>query len=378
MGKRGRGVASVMLLAMFAACGGKTEDTPVGSNSASGATGALGGSAGAGAGGGGTGGSIVIGGSAGAGGVGGAYPSCPARDFEPRALDMFVLLDRSAATPDFSGSWEALTRALATFVISPYAQARGPDVGVGLNYFGFHPQGPPLDPGLPGSCNLFDYMQPDVPIRVLPGGARLIVESLGRQTPGGARPTQPALSGAIKYVAEWASVNPLRKPIVVLATDGEPLGCTDNDVAAVEQVARAALSGSPSIRSYVVGSRNSAYLNAFARAGGTEAAFLAGQSDAGPLDDAFQRIHDAAIRCEFKPPAGEYDPDKVNLLYAPPNGEDAVLGFTGDVAGCLEYGGGWFYQRGPHNQPVAIELCPNTCEQIGADYSNVKIAIGCH
>ena len=210
---------------------------------------------------------------------------------------MFVMLDQSGSMVLFGNRWQPIVDAIKAFVAAPDMAG----VGVGLGYFGLFPPGmPPLDPTAPGSCNPGDYARPDVPIDVLPNVRMAIENSLNlHSTPGGGTPTLPALQGSMQYATQWAVAHPDRKVIIVLATDGEPQGCTGNDVNSVSQVAAAAATTNPQINTYVVGVGPSLQaLNQIAQAGGSNMAYLVESGNTQQFLDALHSIRRKATSCD--------------------------------------------------------------------------------
>src|SRR5262249_5131169 len=97
--------------------------------------------------------------------------------------------------------------------------------------------------------------------------------ALGNAMPGGNTPTTPALQGAIDFARSQMMANPGRDVSVVIATDGLPNGC-NSSVANAAMAAAAGVSGTPSIKTYVMGvGPQLQNLNQIAMAGGTGMAF---------------------------------------------------------------------------------------------------------
>jgi hypothetical protein len=253
---------------------------------------------------------------------------------------------------------------------------------VGIGYFGFHPNGVPADPNLPGSCSPSDYTEPDVPIDLLPNGRQAMLDSLGRTQPGGAAPTQPALQGALQYVAGWAAAHPQRRVAVVLATDSEPSGCTGHDYTTLSQVAAAGASGVPPIETFVIGIANAFWLNEVAVAGGTRQAFAMADADLSRrFYTALRQISTgrSALSCELtlpQPPA-PVDFAQVNVFHTPLAGARRIIHAVNDVTECRPDTGGWYYVLGGLDIPIAIELCPVSCDAVTNDGGDMDIVLGC-
>jgi hypothetical protein len=414
MGSRVRGLGGCwVVLGVVAACSGKTlvqtekADGAGGTNVVSyggaggqgaadgtgGISGALGrggavgrggaaGSSGA-AGSGTTGGSagVFSGGSGGVLGAGGTAfdgGSCASMvvEADPRPLDLLLLLDRSESMLGHVDRWFPVTNAIRAFAQSP----RNAGVSLGLNYFGLHPGGPPVDPADPGSCDPNEYVRPEVPIDVLPNGAHAIVESLTRNQPAGARPTRPALTGALLYASRWAITHPDHRVAVVLATDGAPQGCTDNDLTTVAELAAAGLAANPSIPTYVIRIGNVQGLDAVAAAGGTGQAFVVPDLNVNQrFLDALQQIAGPTLGCTFTLPATstQIDPTKVNVFHTPAGGARSVIYAVSSAADCRPDEGGWYYLRNAASRPIAIELCPVSCQRVTDGGGSIEIELGC-
>jgi len=212
------------------------------------------------------------------------------------------------------------------------------DIGTGIGYF---PLTPPTTcmvgqtgcicipfinicfPNAGGSCNVADYAMPSIAL-VLPPNHASVVANLAMHGPGGGTPTRPALEGAMQYVNTWAQPNAGRKTVAVLATDGEPSGCTTNSPQDVANIAAAALAGPNHTQTFVIGVGSAlTSLNLIAQAGGTGQAFLVdtGGSVAQAFTAALNQIRGQAASCDFNIPAqtsqGPVDPLKVNVFYTP-------------------------------------------------------------
>jgi hypothetical protein len=303
----------------------------------------------------------------------------------PAPVDIAVLLDQSGSMDQGAATgtkWSVVVQALGTFLNAP----ENANVAVALGYF------PLVIPGVPtaratnadcgnygpcvggipfggttifGTCQQADvctvssYATPEVPFSLPPNHAA-VSTSLASHAPGGGTPTQPALQGFVQYVTGWRAQHPERKVAVVLATDGEPTGCTTNTVADVANVAAAALGGS-GIPTYVVGVGSSlTSLNTVAQAGGTTQAFLLDTSAS--LGTAFQealtQISGVSWSCRVALPAGIADLNRVNVVYESP-GSAAPIVIPKANPTCDPSGGWQFDATG-----TGIILCPTTCANL--------------
>jgi hypothetical protein len=315
---------------------------------------------------------------------------------------MYILFDQSGSMDQNAGGtskWNAVKGALTTFVNSSGAVG----MRVGIGYFpltttsgggtggggGFCIPFVTCSGGGGGneSCNYLDYSTPDVGIDLIPTVSPLIITSLNNHGPGGNTPTYPALQGAYNYASLWASVNPDRKTIVVLATDGEPTQCgSNNNVNAIStQLVAPALAGNPSLLTFVIGvGSNLTNLNQIAAAGGTSTAFIidtAGADPGGQFLAAMQAIQGSALLgCEYgvptAPGGAAADLTKVNVQFTPLNGSPTTLKKVTDEASCNPQTGGWHYDN--NAAPSKIQLCNSSCTAIQSFVgARVEVLLGC-
>jgi len=315
-----------------------------------------------------------------AGGEGGdqSAEACLGLSLEAEAVpvDLFILMDRSQSMGNLvAGSsmtrWEALRDAVQGFVEDPAAA----DVRMGLGFFSLTGKGyDDLD------CDVAAYAKPSVPIGVLSEIGRDLVSAIDGITPAGLTPTVPALEGAIRYAQGWAAEHPDRATLVVLVTDGYPTQCSSHP----EEIATAAKNGyesSQHIRTFVIGVGDVAKFNLdnYARAGGTQRAFL---TDSGDITrtfvDALGNIRNRELSCEYQiptPPEGmKLDSSKVQVVYSPATGTpEEVPSITGLAACANNPNGGWYYDNSA--SPSKISVCPCTCARFQA--GRVDVRLGC-
>lgn len=325
-------------------------------------------------------------------------------------LDIFIMLDKSGSMTDAAAGggtkWDACVNGLTQFVNQPESAG----IGVGIQYF---PQtdgpscpaipqmcttdadcgacGPCMSVGFAGfcvgtsdSCEVALYATPAVEIALLPGAATAITSSMNAANPDGdSTTTHPALDGAIDHASEWATNNPGHVVVVVLATDGDPTGECNNDLAAINALAAAGAASTPKILTFVIGVGGSVNaLNAIAAAGGTTDAFMI---DAEPdvqqaFLDALNQIQGAALPCSYlipPPPAGEQiNYGQVNVSYTPGGGTAETIPKVNDAGSCPASGLAWYYDN--NAAPTQILLCPAACETLSADTEgSVEIVLGC-
>jgi hypothetical protein len=329
-----------------------------------------------------------------------AVCTAEAHEGERVPVDMYFLVDSSGSMAEkVSGGskWDVVAGALKGFLADP----RNAETAAGLGYFPNTPQGDCKkgDPGcvcIPfldifldicfanagGSCTVADYAAPAVPL-ALPPNASPVLSDLDSHEISGGTPTRPALQGALQYLSQWADAHPERKPVLVLATDGDPSGCDANTPQDVANVAAAALAGPHAIKTFVIGVGSSlSSLNLVAQAGGTDQAFLVDTgADVGKLfSDALEQIRGRAAACNFAVPSQNaagmsVNPGQVNVRYTPAGASAATLvpqTFMGDSANCGAEGG-WYYDN--PSAPTSIELCDSTCALLSG--GSVQVEFGC-
>lgn len=369
-----RSIGSILLLGALG-CSASPSDSDAGGSPATGGAGgtsSVGGSGGVG-GVGGQGGSAMAfmdGGAGGTGGEGGIL-ECESLTVagEKVPLDLVIVQDRSGSM--VGERWEAAVDAIKAFADNPGAAG----LNVGLTYF---------PPKLGNECTPSVYANMDVDIAPLPGNAYAIKESLLETAPSGGTPMRPALEGGIDALEAWLSANPTHEGVVILVTDGDPGGCTNNTASSVAQTAEDAFTSSPSIRTFVVGmtGANFSNLENIAEAGGTDEAFDVG-SGTSAFVAALESIRQQAISCEYllpipAPSEGTLDFDSVSVEYVPGLNEPAEEVSRVDGPGdCGELSGGFYYDD--NDEPQRIVLCPASCDlvQSGTENAEVRVVLGC-
>jgi hypothetical protein len=236
-------------------------------------------------------------------------------------------------------------------------------------------------------CDAASYATPAVAISTAATRAADIVASLRAQQPNGLTPTGPALSGALDQARAWAAQSPGRQVVTVLATDGLPTECTPVEIPNIAQLAADANSGASPVKTFVIGVFSNAdlgadgrqNLDALARAGGTERAFVI--NTAGAVQDDFlaalNEIRDNAVSCEFQLDArAALDFNLVNLKMSDPAGNVTDLLNVGDASACGN-DQGWFYVLDANGNPSQIDVCPSTCANFRTEGITAELEIGC-
>lgn len=220
--------------------------------------------------------------------------------------------------------------------------------------------------------------------------AQPLIATIDATQPAGGTPTLPALEGAVAYALQVAAAHPADKTVVVLATDGDPgfgvngqfeEGCTNNDIPHVAAVAQAALAGTPSIPTYVIGvGPDLQNLDAIAAAGGTGQAMVVPVSDPTQtnvvFENALNSIRAASLSCQLtipQPPNGQtINPDGVNVVLVSGSGQQNVLTYSADCSNP----NGWHYDNPA--APRTVLLCTGACTTARSDAAGkVTLAFGC-
>lgn len=347
----------------------------------------------------------------GGGGIDGGACTSNTYSGERLPLDMYFVIDQSGSMNEKTGGgnttkWQAVTTSLTAFLNDP-ANA---DVAVGSEYFPFVPPGVPAfccvdsdcgqyGPCVGGSapiltcqhpfgncqqadaCQPADY-KPAVPLQ-LPPNHGAVVSDMANHGPGGGTPTTPALTEAVTYVTQWIQANPGRKTVIVLATDGDPTGCTGNSVQDIANVAAGALASPQKIQTFVIGVGSSlTSLNAIAQAGGTGQAYIVdtGGNVQQQFSAALAAIHGAALPCNFSIPTnGQADPNNVNITYTTtgsptPLVVPRVAGDGTDKNQCPTNSPAWYYNDAGKTAAV---LCDATCANLKTLSATVSFVVGC-
>jgi hypothetical protein len=343
---------------------------------------------------------------------------------ELKTITMFIMYDRSwsmnacsdatQAPIGFGGAsidctdgvtpnrWELTSQALNQFFQSPQADGLQvalrffPDDKPGCTGFAYQGGFGTPDPSLMPDCDASICAVPAVDSgRLISEPAPMdtheaaLVAAVAAATPPGpamptpnpATPTYAALDGAERWATMHQSMFPNEQTIVVLVTDGEPVGC-DVDPNNIAKLASDALTNA-GVRTYVIGltGASETQLNQLAVAGGTEKAFFVADGGTATQDllDALLKIRGMPISCDFGVPAStaagiEIDPRLVNVNYIS-GGVETELGLVPDAASCGN-AQAWYYDNPA--APTRIFLCPASCATVTKEAKvQVKILAGC-
>jgi hypothetical protein len=186
--------------------------------------------------------------------------------------------------------------------------------------------------------------------------------------------------------------NPTHTVVLVLATDGLPTRCAPVDIPGIASLAQGGVSGTPSIKTFVIGvfadsekATSAPNLDAIATGGGTSKAFIVTTSSnvAADFQKALDAIRGSALPCEYALPVsmgGQQDFDKVNVKHTTGSGQVEILPYKKNAAGCGTTAG-WYYDVDPAGggTPTKIILCPATCNTVKNEsgMAKVEILLGC-
>jgi hypothetical protein len=262
------------------------------------------------------------------------------------------------------------------------------------------------------SCNPGVYIEPSVDRAGLPAAGAALVESLLRREPDpyGITPTHVALAGAYTRVDEWLQGDPGAKSVVVLATDGEPVGCAAGETAdearaeATNLTYRVVQAGANAgIQTFVIGVtpdlsslrevervKIEPYfqelldkLSQMATLGGTTASYnvSANAEATGAFFAALEAIRGQVLPCDYAiptPDSGAVSFNRLNVEVST-TGEAIVAPKVTDQSECVSNELGWYYDVDTATQsPSRVVLCPNTCEQVNAvEGGRIDIVLGC-
>lgn len=378
-------------IALLGGCSDKSDGSTVGGAGANGTgangTGANGSGASPNAGGSlGSSGALSLGGETSSGGTGpspgggqGPGETCASATEQAELSPVYLvfLLDESGSMGDGANGnraqkWDPVTSALNAFFADP--ASAGIVASLGVFPLNQNTTQGPSDRNKPPACESSDYGKPEVPPQPLPD-ATVFKDAIAKLDPPNeyGTPTYPALVGTIAYAESLLAEDSTRKVAVVMVTDGEPTLCETGDSSTTNDItntAAAAAAVADHLPTYVIGVGDElASLNAIAKSGGTDEAFIVSLADPEEtrtkLLDAINLIRGKSISCELPipaPPAGrKLDPNKVNVHFKAGGSTDTSLRYGKECTGSAE----WRYDD--EASPSKILLCDATCETVKAD-----------
>lgn len=288
---------------------------------------------------------------------------------ELQPISLVFMIDRSGSMSTDGGSstvnvrWNPVKDGLTAFFGDPASS----NISASLAFF-------PIRNGNTTTCSSAAYQSSVVPMTQLPNAGAF--SSAFTQNPAGNTPTVPALQGALDAARAVQATG--KNVAVVLATDGQPNGCSSN-TAGVESVAAAG--AADGIKTYVIGvGPSTGNLNGFADKGGTGSAIMIPTNDAAQvsadLQKAIGQIASSLLGCNYglpAPPAGQtLDVNAVNVNYTAPGAAPKTLAYSAD---CKDKNG-WRYDS--VTAPKEIVLCADSCATAKAQAgAKLDIIFGC-
>lgn len=282
---------------------------------------------------------------------------------EAPPVQFVFMVDKSGSMQD-DGKWLAAVSALKS-VFGGSAVSK--NLSASLQFF-------PMDSDAL-ECSVPAYQAPAVAMTKLP--ATSFATRLDATIPDGSTPTLPALQGALAYAQQAKAQAGGAKVVVVLVTDGDPVGCNSD----VDTVSAAASAAAAQVPTYVIGvGTELTKMNQVAAAGGTKQAILISTANptqtAADLEKAIGQVQAQAVTCDYKIPTApngqRIDVDKVNVRLTPGSGQAETLTYSKD---CKD-GKGWRYDNVA--SPSKIEICPTTCNAAKADAkAKMDVFFGC-
>jgi len=318
------------------------------------------------------------------GGTGGNMAQCAMATLSATAepLHLVFVVDRSGSMCEYdsfgdadcsnkNSKWLQATGALKTFVGSPDSR------GIKASMIMFPDKDPTSNNDL--RCTVSNYTKPIAPEVTLPDTTTLGPAMDKHIAANGNTPTASALTGAVQYAQSIVTAtNNSEKVVLVIATDGIPMGCSDQG--SISGAAKVVSPIATDIPTYVIGvGDNTGDLDTLAKAGGTTKAFSASNSTPSQtgqqLSAALTAIRTASVSCNFAIPAA---PTGQTIDYTKVNVQVTTKGTANTIKQSQDCSDatGWKYDD--VNKPTKIELCDSACGTIKADaYSSVGVVLGC-
>jgi hypothetical protein len=315
---------------------------------------------------------------------------------EVQPVALYIVLDQSQSM-EMAGLWRPAKEALKAFVTDPGSAG----IDVALEFF----PADGYDIFNVEHCGGTGLDEPAVAMGRLPAHAPNMTQWLDtRAATGFGTPIEAALRGAATFCQRFEQTSMGEECVVVLVTDGAPLGC-EPDYNLLGQIAQMSYASGMGTRIFTVGLSGADFvlLDGIAKAGGAvdcdaNSERFACDVSAGPnlLSAALQkirsvvttvkthvetktRIQETPVECEWvipAPPMGQaFDRDRVNVqLSAPGLATPVRFGQVEDANACAEKG--WHYDNA--SAPTRLIACPQTCGLLAATpQARVDVLLGC-
>jgi hypothetical protein len=283
-----------------------------------------------------------------------AGPVCREGTFEltRMQLDLMMVIDDTASVSPWL---PALYDGFDQFITEKASSG----IGVGLQRFD-------------EICDAAEYARPIVSIARLPGNQRAL-QNAAQLMLTASTSTTPALDGVHRYARSWAVSHPDHRVVVVLLTDASPGACDglvgDWDAEA-QRIAREALQGTPSIKTYVVGFGTMDAVVAIAQAGGTTPALINVTPADGEVQLALDNVRNAEQACAFNWQAGWTLAPTSQVVVTVQDGKERRYPILRDAAACDQQDG--FYIEDAAAYPLVA--CPRSCAGLATARATLSAA----
>lgn len=208
-------------------------------------------------------------------------------------------------------------------------------------------------------CEPAMYLPPLVPMAALPGNLGALEQAVpivaGKNTS-----TVPALGAGLQYARSWALDHPGDDVSLVLISDISPGSCDalTGNPDEVLRLVREAYSGSPSIKTYVVGGGGLGLIDGVASAGGTGAYPIYPLDTSDDMLTALRTIRGNSDVCAFAWPSGSDPGATGRVLARDGSGMQREIPIVPAASGCNPEG---FYL-----EQSVLKACPRTCAALSA------------
>ncbi|HEX3694286.1 MAG TPA: hypothetical protein VH374_02760 [Polyangia bacterium] len=243
----------------------------------------------------------------------------------------------------------------------------------------------------PDVCDAQRYQTLAADVAELPGGALPLLRLLAMREPGGTTPMAEASLGTLTNLRNRLTAMPGRHAAMIIATDGLPGGCGNQDISTIADfLYQASQTLPPFVPTYVIGVFDAAdrvygqsALGQLATAGNTRTPIILdpAQDLTQTLLTALNQIRTDALPCDYQIPtdaAGAIDYGQVNVHFSGTGGEKDIP-YGGSAAQCDPTRGGWYYDVDPKTAiPTRVITCGATCDAFKADSrGKVELRFGC-
>jgi hypothetical protein len=241
------------------------------------------------------------------------------------------------------------------------------------------------------ACAPDGYARLAVDISALPAAAGPFMRSLAVRRPGGLTPLSQAAVGALNNLRARLTAMPRRRAALIIATDGLPAGCGNQDIPIIADSLYTARTTAPSVPTYVIGVLDPAFVaqgtadfSELAGASGTRDPFILTPTTAltQKLLEALSQIRNG-LACEYVIPEDAkamIDFGKVNLTFTGATATEESVPYVARPDRCDPTRGGWYYDADPAagGAPTRVIACDATCRRFTSEPTGkVNLRFGC-